>query len=188
MANLPGFPEKRFERNGIGQRAGGAVQPLGGGWRACPTAAVAWQVHAAGSRPQDPSEAAGSGPESSVLRASAGERRLKNSRRCRWSAWRPTPPGTRYRAPFMPPFCLCKVCASRPRRAASASGSIVERASSQPSPAVVLERPRAAPAGSPGAGNLAQAPGNDVPQPAWPSGLFRVDPRLARLHWATSLT
>ena len=131
MANLPGFPEKRFERNGIGQRAGGAVQPLGGGWRACPTAAVAWQVHAAGSRPQDPSEAAGSGPESSVLRASArpGERRLKNSRRCRWSAWRPTPPGTRYRAPFMPPFCLCKVCASRPRRAASASGSIVERAS-----------------------------------------------------------
>jgi hypothetical protein len=129
VANLPGFPEKRFERNGIGQRAGGAVQPLGGGWRACPTAAVAWQVHAAGSRPQDPSEAAGSGPESSVLRASAGERRLKTSRRCRWSAWRPTPPGTRYRAPFMPPFCLCKVCASRPRRAASASGSTVEHAS-----------------------------------------------------------
>ena len=67
MANLPGFPEKRFERNGIGQRAGGAVQPLGGGWRACPTAAVARQVHAAGLRPQDPSEAAGSGPEGLVL-------------------------------------------------------------------------------------------------------------------------
>jgi hypothetical protein len=67
VANLPGFPEKRFERNGIGQRAGGAVQPLGGGWRACPTAAVAWQVHAAGSRPQDPSEAAGSGPEKALF-------------------------------------------------------------------------------------------------------------------------
>ena len=170
--------------------SGSSYTNMPSGGRACPTAAVARQVHAAGLRPQDPSEAAGSGPESSVLRASArpGERRLKNSRRCRWSAWRPTPPGTRYRAPFMPPFCLCKVCASRPRRAASASGSIVERARCQPSPAVVLERPRAAPAGSPGAGNLAQAPGNDVPQPVWPSGLFRVDPRLARLHWATSLT
>lgn len=44
------------------------------------------------------------------------------------------------------------------------------RRARQPSPAGVVERLRAAPAGSPGAGNLAQAPGDDVPQPAWPSG------------------
>ena len=30
--------------NGLGQLAGGAVEPLGGVWRACPTAAVAWYV------------------------------------------------------------------------------------------------------------------------------------------------
>ena len=85
-------------------------------------------------------------------------------------------------AAFLPMQGVCVAPAPRCQRVWKHRGAC------QPSPAGVLERLRAALAGSPGAGNLAQAPVNDVPQPAWPSGLFRVDPRLARLHWATSLT
>ncbi len=85
-------------------------------------------------------------------------------------------------AAFLPMQGVCVAPAPRCQRLWKHRGAC------QPSLAVVLERPRAAPAGSPGAGNLAQAPGDDVPQPAWPSGLFRAVPRLARLPWATSLT
>ena len=186
-----GFPEKRFERNALGKRAGGAVQPLSGGWRACPTAAVAWQVHAAGLRPQDPSEAAGSGPEglcSSGLSPTWGASGsvgldiapVPRERVEAHAAGHPL--SGAIHAAFLPIQGVFVAPAPRCQRVWKHRGAC------QPSPAVVLERPRAAPAGSPGAGNLAQAPVNDVPQPAWPSGLFRVDPRLARLHWATSLT
>ena len=62
-------------------------------------------------------------------------------------------------AAFLPMQGVCVAPAPRCQRVWKHRGAC------QPSPAVVLERPRAAPAGSPGAGNLAQAPGNDVPQP-----------------------
>ena len=123
MANLPGFPGKRFGRNGIGQRAGGAVQPVRGGGRGCPSAAVAWQVHAAGFWPQDPSEAAGAAPESSRLHSLAdlaGSVGL-DCEPAPQERVKPTPPPPRYGASSVPPFCLGEVCALRPRRCSSAS-------------------------------------------------------------------
>ena len=66
----------------------------------------------------------------------------------------PTLPRCRYWEPSALPFPLCKVCVMRPRRATSASGSTPGTCLRGPSG--VFERPQAVPAGSAGAGNLAQ--------------------------------
>ena len=43
----------------------------------------------------------------------------------------------------------------------------------------MLERPRAAPMGSVGAGALVQTPGDDLPQPAWPSATASSVPKAS---------
>ena len=67
----------------------------------------------------------------------------------------------------MPPFCLSKVCASRLRPAASASGSTEEHAI-EAGPACLSGRGRP-PTGSVGAGALVHTPEDDFPHLAWTS-------------------